>query len=121
MTIALWVVQVLLAAMFGMAGFMKTTAPIPQLVQAGISWAPDLPVALVRFIGISELAGAIGLILPAATGVQPWLTRAAAGGLMVVMVLATLFHLTRAEWQNVPMTLVIGLLAAFVVWGRGRK
>jgi uncharacterized membrane protein YphA (DoxX/SURF4 family) len=120
MTIAVWVVQLLLAALFGMAGFMKTTSPIAQLAQAGISWAPDLPVALVRFIGISEFAGAVGLILPAATGIQPWLTRAAAGGLVLIMLLAMGFHATRGEWGVLPMNLTLGLLALFVVWGRGR-
>jgi putative oxidoreductase len=120
MTIAVWVVQVLLAATFGMAGFMKTTTPIPQLSQM-LPWAADVPAALVRFIGISEFAGALGLILPAAIGIQPWLTRAAGGGLVLIMVLASGFHATRGEWQVIPMNLVLGLLAAFVVWGRSGR
>jgi putative oxidoreductase len=118
---ALWALQLLLAFMFGFAGFLKSTAPISQLVQNGITWAPDLPEALVRFIGISELAGALGLILPAATRILPWLTPLAALGLTVVMLLATAFHLARGEMMNVPVTLLLGLIAATIAWGRSRK
>ena len=74
MHIVLWLVQILLACAFGMAGFMKSTQPVDVLAQNGIQWATQVPVALVRFIGISELLGAIGLILPAATRIKPVLT-----------------------------------------------
>jgi putative oxidoreductase len=120
MNIALWIVQLLLAALFGFAGTLKATTPIPQLAHS-ITWAPDMPEALVRFIGLSELAGALGLLLPAATRIAPWLTSLAAGGLTLVMLFATVFHLARGEMQNVPITVILGLLAAFVSWGRARK
>ena len=121
MNIALWALQLLLALLFGFAGFLKSTAPISQLAQTGITWAPDLPVALVRFIGIAELAGALGLILPAATRIAPSLTPLAAAGLTLVMLLATIFHVARGEMMNVPMTLILGLIAATIAWGRLRK
>ena len=117
--ITLWVVQVGLAAMFLMAGIMKLTQPIDALV-ASLPWAADVPEMLVRFIGTAELAGALGLILPSLTRVKPHLTALAAIGLIVVMVLASGFHITRGEYGMVPMNLVLATAAAFVAWGRGK-
>jgi putative oxidoreductase len=117
MGIALWIVQLLLAAAFGMAGFMKATAPMADLA-ASMGWPADLPPALVRFIGVSELAGAIGLVLPALTRIKPALTPLAAAGLVVVMALAALFHVVRGEFSAIPINFVLGALAAWVAWGR---
>ena len=121
MSASLWVVQVLLAAAFGMAGVMKTTLPIPELTANGVAWAADLPVALVRFIGACELTGAIGVILPAATRIRPSLTPLAAAGLATIMALAMVFHLFREEAGALPFNLGLGALAAFVAWGRTSK
>jgi putative oxidoreductase len=118
--IALWVAQGLLAFAFGMAGVMKTTMPIAQLTQT-MGWPGDLPVALVRFIGLAELAGAVGLILPAVTRIKPALTALAAAGLVVVMGLASIFHISRGELQALPINLTLGALAALVAWGRFSK
>ncbi|MEW6434368.1 MAG: DoxX family protein [Myxococcota bacterium] len=118
-SIGFWTAQVLLATAFGMAGTMKTFTPIEELAQK-LPWVTSLP-NLVRFIGVSELAGALGLILPAATRVKPVLTPVAALGLVVVMVLAAGFHILRGEVQAVPINAVLGGLAAFVAWGRLRK
>ena len=114
--IGLWVVQALLAALFALTGYMKVTLPPAEFAQL-----QTLPLALVRFIGIAELAGALGLILPAATRILAWLTPLAAVGLLTVMVLATGFHIVRGEWQFALFTLALGLLAAFVAWGRYRR
>jgi putative oxidoreductase len=77
---------------------------------------------MVRFIGACELAGAVGLILPAATRIRPMLTPLAASGLVVVMLLAMAFHISRGEAaQALPINLTLGALAAFVAWGRFRK
>ena len=121
MHILLWIVQVLLACAFAMAGIMKSTQPIDSLVQSGMVWAGQVPVALVRFIGVSELLGAIGLILPAATKIKPSLTPLAALGLLTIMILAMAFHLSRGEAQALPINMVLGGLAAFVAWGRTTK
>lgn len=121
MNILLWLVQVVLAAAFGMAGFMKSTQPVDALVGAGIAWAAQLPLPMVRFIGISELLGAIGLILPAATKIKPALTPLAALGLLTIMILAMAFHVSRGEAQALPINMVLGGLAAFVAWGRTKK
>jgi putative oxidoreductase len=118
--IALWVAQVMLAVMFGFAGFMKTTMPIDVLAQQMI-WPGAVPAGLVRFIGVCEIAAALGLIVPAATRIQPRLTPLAAAGLIVIMALATPFHLARGEVQALTVVLPLGALAVFVCWGRWKK
>lgn len=119
--IGLWVTQVLLAGFYGLAGFMKTTMAPEQLVPMGLNYAVDIPHWLLLFIGACELAGAIGIVLPALTRIQPWLTPLAALGFVAIQVLAICFHLTRAEIHGLPMNVVLLALAAFVVWGRTRK
>ena len=119
LNVTLWVAQVLLAGMFLMAGVMKLTQSIDVLA-ASLPWASSVPELLVRFIGLSEFAGALGLLLPSLTRIQPRLTALAALGLVAVMVLAAGFHATRGEFAMMPMNLVIGLVALFVAWGRGK-
>jgi len=120
-TIALWVGQIALAGMFGMSGFMHAFTPVEALAQMGMGWTLDAPLALVRFIGFAELAGAIGVILPALTRIKPMLTPLAALGFSVIQVLAVGVHLTRGEISVVPMNLVLLAVALFVAWGRTRK
>jgi len=119
--ILLWLVQILLACAFGMAGVMKSTQPVDVLAANGIAWAPQLPLALVRFIGVSEFLGAVGLILPALTKIKPFLTPLAALGLLTIMILAMGFHVSRGEAGALPANIVLGGLAAFVAWGRTSK
>lgn len=116
--IGLWVVQGLLAFAFAGAGLMKLTTPSDQLVAAGMAWVTDAPAFLPKFIGLSELAGAIGLILPAATRIQPKLTPIAAALLAFVMVLAVLTHVLYADFGGMMPSVVLGALSAFVAWGR---
>lgn len=116
--VALWGVQLLLAAMFGMAGVMKTTMPIPDLA-AQLVWPGEIPPALVRFIGASELLGAVGLVLPSVLRILPRLTVAAAVGLLTIMLLAIPFHLVMGhDPAGVVFDAVLGGLAAFVAYGR---
>jgi uncharacterized membrane protein YphA (DoxX/SURF4 family) len=117
MNIALWLVQLLLAAAFAVSGAMKIAMPIAALAQSA-KWATDVPPALVRFIGACEIAGALGLVLPAVTRTKPRLAALAAGGLLTVMVLASIFHISRGELSALRVTLTLGALAAFVAWGR---
>ena len=117
---ALWIAQILLALAFGMAGVMKLGTPLAELGQK-MSWVRAVPGGLVRFIGASELAGSLGLILPAATRVRPGLTPLAASGLITIMVLAIPVHLVHGELSVVGVPIAIGALAAFVAWGRFRK
>ena len=116
---ALWIVQVLLAIAFGMAGGMKLITPIAELSANGMGFVNDVPELLVRFIGLSEVLGAIGLLLPAALRIAPKLTPIAASGLLIIMVLASVMHISMGELP-IP-TVALGSLAAFVAWGRFTK
>lgn len=116
--IALWGVQGLLAFAFGMAGFTKLTAPTAELIANGMSFVAYTPEPLVRFIGLSEVLGAVGLILPAATRLLPWLTGVAGAGLALVMLLAFGTHVVHAEYPPIVANVILGGLAAFVAWGR---
>lgn len=106
----LWIVQALLALAFLNAGVMKLILP----------WTDENPVPLLlfRFIGVAEVLGAIGLIVPAATRIRPLLTPIAAVCLAIVMLLAIVFHITRSESFTAPA--ILGALALFVAWGRTR-
>lgn len=106
---ALWIGQVILAALFVFAGGMKV---------ANAAMFP-FPPALTYFIGISELAGAVGLIAPALTRIKPILTPIAAAALALVMVLATGYHFFMDE--PVAQTAAFAAVALFVAWGRGLK
>ena len=114
LNIVLWVIAGLLAAMYVMSG--STKAFRYEAARERMAWVRDMPEPLVRFIGVVELLGAIGLILPRLTGILPWLTPVAAAGLAVDMLLATGFHISRKE-TFVPTT-VLTILAAFVAYGR---
>ena len=112
----LWAAAGLLAVAYLMAGGMKATQPIDKLA-AQMKWPAELP-GLTRFVGVAEVLGAVGLILPLLTGILAWLTPLAALCLVLVQVLAIGFHLRRGEPQILPANLVLLLLAAFVAWGR---
>lgn len=120
LNITLWIVQVILGAMFIMAGGMKSFQPIEELAKM-LPWAGAVPSALVRFIGLSELLGGIGLLLPSLLRIMPNLTPMAAWGLALVQVLAAFFHASRSESSVIGMNVVLLLLAVFVAWGRTKK
>lgn len=115
----LWTTQVVLAALFGMAGVMKSTVPLTELAKT-LAWTADVPGPLVRFIGAAELVGAIGLLVPALLRIRPVLTPLAGIGLTIVMLLAAAFHAMRGEFALLGMPIVLGALAAFTAWGRLR-
>lgn len=121
LNISLWVAQIILSAMFLMAGIMKSTQPIEQL-SAQLPWVTDVPLALVRFIGVMELLAGIGLLLPSILRIKPILTPIAAAGLVMVQAFAAVFHISRGEAATaVPMNIVLLALATFVAWGRFKK
>ena len=117
MNIALWVVQILLALAFAAAGFMKVSQPLEKL-SVRMGWVHSVGERGVRTIGILEILGAIGLILPIALHILPWLTPIAAIGLVLTMIGAAILHVRRNEMAGVAPTIVLLLLAAFIVWGR---
>jgi len=117
MTIALWVVQGLLAFLFLFAGGVKAFLPLPR-VKKTFPWAKDVPAGLTRFIGGAELLGALGIMLPAVTGILLWLAIAAAFGLALVLLCAAVFHASRREFSGIGLTVILLGLALFVVIGR---
>ena len=118
MNIGLWIVQVLLALAFLMAGTLKATQPLDRLA-ARMTWVNSLrPPRLVRVIGVLEVLGAIGLVLPAVTGILPWLTPLAAAGLVLTMIGAMMLHARRGEAAHIAPNVILLLLAAFIVVGR---
>ena len=118
--ITLWIAQVILAAMFLISGFMKVAQPIDQLSKM-LPWAAQVPEALVRFIGVAEVLGAVGLILPSLFRIQPKLTPVAAVGLALVMLFAVAFHISRGETPVIGMNFVLIAIAAFIAWGLFKK
>lgn len=119
MNIALWIVQGLLAVVYLAAGGLKVIRPREQLVASGrFEWMKDNSDAIVKAVGAVELLGALGLILPEATGIARILTPIAAVGLVVVQIGALRVHLTRHERQPLPANVTLLLLAVFVAVGR---
>lgn len=102
-----WVLQVLFGVAFIAAGAMKGFSPIADL-HAKMAWATSWPDPVIRFIGISELLGGIGLILPSLTRIKPVLTPVAGFALAFVMVLAAGVHAMRAEWGGIGVNAVLG-------------
>ena len=118
MNVVLWIVQILLALAFLMAGTMKATQPVDRLA-VRMKWVNAMrPPQLVRLIGILEILAAIGLILPAITGILPWLTPIAAIGLVLTMIGAIIVHTRIGEGSRIAPNIVLLLLAAFIIVGR---
>jgi uncharacterized membrane protein YphA (DoxX/SURF4 family) len=117
MNVFLWVLQAVLALAFAVAGVQKALRPKEKLA-ANLPWVEDYGQGTVRFIGVVELLAAIGLILPALTGIAPVLTALAAVGLVVIMLLAMNTHRRRREWSGIGVNAVLLVLAAIVAWGR---
>lgn len=118
--IVLWIAQGLLALMFIMAGAMKASQPVEALAES-LPWATSTPLGLIRFIGISELLGGLGLLLPSLFKMKPKLTVYAAYGIAVIMLLALGFHASRGEFSAIGVNLTILVIALFVAWGRNKK
>jgi uncharacterized membrane protein YphA (DoxX/SURF4 family) len=117
MNIALWVVQIVLAIAFLLAGSLKAFPPI-EGVKKRMTWAVRISPAIVRLIGALEILGALGLILPAVTHILPWLTPVAALGLILTMIGAAIVHIQLKEYNRVSVPIVLSLLALFIVIGR---
>jgi uncharacterized membrane protein YphA (DoxX/SURF4 family) len=116
MTLALWIVQIVLAVGFTLSGFVKVSQPVAQLRARG-NWPNHFSPPVIRLIGILEILGALGLILPKATGYLPWLTPVAAVGLALTMLGAILTHIRLHEAKAVGVPIVLLLLALFIAVG----
>jgi hypothetical protein len=122
MNIALWTVQVLSGIFWSVTGFGKVLCFNPAVwnqTLPRVPWFSAVPQALFVFIGLCELLGGVGLILPAMTGVKPKLTPFAAIGLTLVMILAAGFHIMRGEYSSfLPVNLLLVGVSAFIAYGR---
>lgn len=117
MNIALWIVQGLATFAFLWAGIHKVIEPIEKYKQEN-PWAKDIAPGLLRVLGVLEILGALGLILPALTHVLPWLTPVAAVCLGILMIGAIAVHLRHKEFSGAIAPIVIFLLVGFVAYGR---
>ncbi|GLH81010.1 membrane protein [Bradyrhizobium sp. SSBR45G] len=118
--IGLWVAQTLLFLLFCFAGVTKVFTPIKELAQM-MPWAGEYSVAFVRTIGLIDLAGGLGILLPSLTRVVPRLTVLAAIGCATLQVFAFAFHLSRGEGAVTPLNILLLALSLFVLWGRNSK
>jgi hypothetical protein len=115
MNIALWIVQGLLAALFLFAGGFKLVMPIEEMTKQ-----MPMPGLFLRFIALCEVLGALGLILPGLLRIRPGLTPLAAAGLVIIMIGAVVVTLMTGDIPTALLPLVVGILAAFVAYGRWR-
>jgi len=117
MNIALWSVQVLLLGVFGTAGLIKTF--MIAKAREIFPWTKESSDTFVRFVGTSELLGALGTFLPILTGILPWLTALAAVGFVAIQILAIFtVHVPKKEYSVLPRNIVLLIMAVFVAWGR---
>lgn len=114
----LWILQILLAVSFAAAGALKLILSREKLVKTLGGWVDEFPAPLLKPLGLAEVLAAIGLIVPAVTGVAPILTPLAATGLVLVMIGAISTHARRGEYANVGINLLLAIMAAVVAWGR---
>ncbi|HSU33979.1 MAG TPA: DoxX family protein [Bryobacteraceae bacterium] len=113
MSVALWSAQVLLAALFIFAGVMKFVMPLQEMVKGS-----SLPAWFLIFVGVAEILGGIGMIVPALLRIWPVLTPVAACGLVIIMAGATVISVPMGAIALLPFS--AGALAAFVAYGRWR-
>lgn len=114
----LWILQALLGAVFLVTGATKLTQSRAKLAAGPMSWAEDVSDQEFRGIGLVEVCGAVGLILPAALKIAPALTPIAATGLAATMAVAAMTHARRGEWDRVAAPLILLVLALVVAIGR---
>ncbi len=117
--VTLWIAQAVLALLFIGTGLFKLATSIATLTNMW-PWAGEYP-SLLRFTGVVDLLGGIGVVLPALTHIRPGLTVTAALGCALLMVSAIIFHLSRGEGANTPFNFVMLVIALFIAWGRRVK
>jgi hypothetical protein len=115
MSIALWVIQILLAWIYGSAAFRKLFQL--EKVRANQEWARQSSNGYIRFVAVSQLLGVAGLLFPISTGIFPWLTPIAAIGLCIIQVLAAERHIRLKEYNILPVNLFLFALSLFIAIG----
>ena len=120
MNVVLWIIQVLLALLFLFAGGTKLVLPLDVLASMGSPNQIHLPGLFLRFIGVCEVLGAIGLILPGLLRIRPGLTVLTAAGLVIIMIGATVLTVASDGVATALVPFIVGILTAFVAYGRWR-
>lgn len=120
MNIVLWIIQVLLTLLFLFAGGTKLVIPPDELAKMGSPNQVQLPGLLIQFIGVCEVVGALGLVLPSLLRIKPWLTPLAAAGLVIIMLGAVVLTIIGDGPAAAVVPFVVTLLCAFVAYGRWR-
>jgi len=118
MNTILWILQLLIAAAFLYSGIQKSIYSEQKLVASGQTGVEGLPIALIRFIGISEILGTMGIILPLLLHILPVLTTIAAIGFAIIMIPAAVIHYKRREFKNVFTNCILFLTCIFIAYGR---
>ena len=113
MNTIIWVVQCISATIFGISGLLKLVTP-KDILEEKIGWLRDYSALTVRFIGLCELLGAIGLVVPMALDIFPIFTPIAATGLVIIMLLGARAHLIRKEYKKISVDLLFFVLALFI-------
>jgi uncharacterized membrane protein YphA (DoxX/SURF4 family) len=114
----LWTLQIMLAAVFAGAGTIKLVQSRQQLATTLGGWVDEFPPSLLKPLGLVEVLGAIGLIVPPLANIAPILTPVAASGLVITMIGAVVTHVRRGEYLNVVVNVLLAVVAAVVAWGR---
>ena len=118
--ITLWIIQLLLASSMIWAGSVKLLKPVEE-VAAMWPWAGEVSETFLKFTGVIDLLAGIGLILPSLLRIKPELTSITAIGVIVLMICAGAFHISRGEGSNIAPNIIFATMAAFIAWGRFRK
>jgi hypothetical protein len=116
--IPLWILQIVVALAFLVIGYSHSIGYERSIANPRLVWMQALPVNFVRAVGVLAIAGSLGLILPALTGIAPWLTPIAALMLALLMACAIAFHLTRREFPHLAFNAILGVLATAIAYGR---
>jgi len=119
MNISLWIAQIILAAFFLTGAIMKFQ-PVEKMAPI-MPWVGQVPAGVVKLLGITDLLGAIGLVLPALLRIKPQLTPIAAIGALALMICAIIFHVSRGEAAVIGANIVAAVVAGFIIWGRFKK
>ncbi len=120
LNITTWALQALMALLFLMGGLYNISQPI-EVLAPKMSYVNYFPIWAVKLIAASEVLGAIGLLLPDILRIKTILTPLAALGLALVMLFATIYHITHGEANEAPMTIVLGIIVSFIAWIRYKK
>lgn len=117
MNIILWIAQVFVAAGFIWIATIKLFQPIEKIA-AMWPWTGEAPSLMVRLLGVVDLLGGLGLILPTLLRIKPRLTAFTAIAIIVLMVCASIFHIARGEGAVIGFNIFVAVIAAFIAWGR---